>query len=130
MNALLSAIAVTQAEVERMRRELAVVEQRLATLRKAAGLPPLPSAPTAETPPAPPLAQAQTRTSDAAAWLRLALSSGPMPAREIRQRAATAGLAWRSMQRSAKVLRVVYVRRDFGPTTHTTWALPPEGGNA
>jgi len=128
MNAILNAIHATADEARRLRAELEQVERRLAVLRRSAGLPPLPVTPAAETPPAP-LAQTQTRISDATTWLRLALSSGPMPARELRQRAATAGISTRSLQRAAKVLRVAYVRHDFGPTTHTTWALPPEGGS-
>jgi hypothetical protein len=125
VNQLLSAIHATADEVRRLRAELETVEQRLRTLRRAAGLP---AAPSPE--PSAPVAQAtRLRSDDAKDWLRAALNSGPLPAREIRERGASVGLSWRTLQRTAKALRVAYTRHDFGPTTHTVWALP-QGGNA
>jgi hypothetical protein len=120
VNQLLSAIAVTQAEVERMRRELEVVEQRLRVLRRAAGLPVAPT-PAAETPPAP---MARLRADDASDWLLAALSGGPMPAAQVRQRGAAVGLAWRSLQRAGRRLGVATQRHNFGPGHFSTWTLP------
>jgi hypothetical protein len=124
MDQVLSAVIATEAEVARLRRELEVVERRLATLRRAAGLPVATPTPVAE--PSAPMAQAQTRISDATTWLQMALASGPLPAREIRQRAASVGLSLRSVQRAARHAGVQMRRHGFSATAHSTWALPAE----
>jgi Asp-tRNA(Asn)/Glu-tRNA(Gln) amidotransferase C subunit len=122
MNALLSAIAVTACEVERMRRELEVVEQRLRVLRRAAGLP---VAPTPAAEPSAPMAR--LRADDASDWLLAALSGGPMPAAQVRQRGAAVGLAWRTLQRAGRLLGVRMKRCGFSTTAGSVWSLPQGG---
>jgi putative DNA primase/helicase len=58
---------------------------------------------------------------DAATWLRDFLSSGPVPAREVKRCSDEAGFAWRTVQRAMKQAGADSRREGFGKST--VWFL-------
>lgn len=59
---------------------------------------------------------------EATDWLRDALAHGPRPRRDLERAAQADGLAWKTIQRGAKVLGVTMTRAGFG--AGSIWALP------
>ncbi len=65
----------------------------------------------------------------AAAWLRELLSGGPVPAQDVKDAAASAGYAWRTIRRAEYELGVI--SRKIGMNAGWLWELPihsREGG--
>ncbi|WP_110172202.1 AAA family ATPase [Luteitalea pratensis] len=56
----------------------------------------------------------RTERDEASAWLRDALKDGPRACAAMRRQARADGLAWRTVQRRAKVLGVTMGKGDFG----------------
>lgn len=56
-------------------------------------------------------------------WLITTLQEGPLPSREIQERAITEGIAWKAIQRAAKALKVEV--RNSGRGTPWMYHLPP-----
>lgn len=63
-------------------------------------------------------------TAEAAAWLREALSGGPVEVRELRKESAAEGHAWGTIENATRKLRVVKRRKGSGPTARGSWSLP------
>jgi len=59
---------------------------------------------------------------EAAAWLRVVLERGPMPAATVRVHAAARGIASRTLQRASAVAGVIIERRGF--SAGSVWRLP------
>lgn len=65
--------------------------------------------------------EADEEARDATHWLRELLATGPMPAKEVRNRGDEAGFAWRTLQRTMRRAGVESRRGGFGQPA--TWAL-------
>lgn len=79
-----------------------------------------------------PETKGEAPSDDAAAFLRAELSAGPVRAADLRKRADSAGMAWRTLERAKKRVGVI-TRHVGGPGEggYWTWELPdaPEGGS-
>jgi hypothetical protein len=60
----------------------------------------------------------------AAAWLRTVLAGGPLTQKEIERQAKEAGLAWKTVSRAKKDLKVISHKEGFGADGGWVWRLP------
>lgn len=66
------------------------------------------------------------RLGEAMAYLKEALSSGPVAQQSLKSGATDAGLAWRTVERAKELLGVTSERKGWGPGSACLWRLPPE----
>jgi hypothetical protein len=52
------------------------------------------------------------------------LAGRPLPQREIKAKAVSAGIAYRTVERAKEILGVVSERRGWGPGSVCFWTLP------
>ena len=60
---------------------------------------------------------------EAVDWLQTRLSDGPVDVAELKEAARTCGVAWRTLERAKKTLRVESFRTDFGSAGNHRWRL-------
>lgn len=65
-------------------------------------------------------------------WLRAALADGPLTCKEVERQAKEAGLAWRTVKRVKRDLKVVARKEGFGPNGGWVWTIPEcsQGGES
>jgi hypothetical protein len=66
------------------------------------------------------------RLAEAMTFLTGLLAGGPVPQREVKVKAVSAGMAYRTVERAKEILGVVTERRGWGPGSTCFWRLPPE----
>ncbi len=68
----------------------------------------------------------QREREDAKRFLKELLTDGPVAQKEVRDKAAQIGLAWRTIERAKADLKVISERHGFGQGGTVYWKLPPE----
>lgn len=70
------------------------------------------------------------RLAEAMTFLTDLLAAGPFPQRDIKLKAISVGMAYRTVERAKEILGVISERHGWGPGSVCNWRLPVEMGKA
>lgn len=73
--------------------------------------------------------QSRTAKAEAGEWLWSVLADGPVPAKDLREMASEEGIAWRTIERAAREIKIKKHREGFGPESRCFWSLTPYTAN-
>jgi hypothetical protein len=70
------------------------------------------------------------RLAEAMTFLTDLLSGGPLPQRDIKVKAVSAGMAYRTVERAKEILGVISERQGWGPGSACYWKLSDNVGSS
>jgi hypothetical protein len=73
-----------------------------------------------------PVGRPSEATAEAEAFLRQTLAAGPVPVAEVKAKAEADGIAWRTLERAKRTLKVEAFKGGFAASSWA-WRLPAEG---